>query len=270
MFLVGRSDEKRAAVAHLVRTRDLKQAIVFSNTKIGCGRLARELKADGLNAEAIHGDKSQQDRQKTLDAFKAGEITVLVATDVAARGLDIAELPAVINYDLPYSPEDYVHRIGRTGRAGASGLALSLMVPGDERLLEQIEKLIGRKLSPEALEGLPVRSRVPSDHSTGSAETRQRSARSDRSEHSERPERPARRTQADRPESNYRPRAQLPGWSSDRFFYQPYEPSAAAVAAEAASASAAQGAATGPASRGVGARRGSRSVAALLGGKVPG
>ena len=267
MFLVGRSDEKRAAVAHLVRTRDLKQAIVFSNTKIGCGRLARELKADGLNAEAIHGDKSQQDRQKTLDAFKAGDITVLVATDVAARGLDIAELPAVINYDLPYSPEDYVHRIGRTGRAGASGLALSLMVPGDERLLEQIEKLIGRKLSPEALEGLPVRSRVPGDYSTGFAETRQRSPRSDRAEHSERP---ARRTQADRPESNYRPRAQLPGWSSDRFFYQPYEPSAAAVAAEAASTAAAQGAATGPASRGVGARRGSRSVAALLGGKLPG
>jgi len=153
VFMVGRSDEKRAAVAHLVRSRDLKQAIVFSNTKIGCGRLARELKSDGLNAEAIHGDKSQQDRQKTLDAFKAGEITVLVATDVAARGLDIAELPAVINYDLPFSPEDYVHRIGRTGRAGASGLALSLMVAGDERLLEQIEKLIGRSLKPEALEG---------------------------------------------------------------------------------------------------------------------
>jgi superfamily II DNA/RNA helicase len=160
VFLVDRADAKRAAVAHLVKSRALKQVIVFSNTKIGCARLARELIRDGLNAEAIHGDKSQQDRQKTLDAFKAGEISVLVATDVAARGLDIAELPAVINYDLPYSPEDYIHRIGRTGRAGASGIALSLMVAGDERLREQIEKLIGRKLKVEALEGLPQRERT--------------------------------------------------------------------------------------------------------------
>ena len=92
-----------------------------STTKIGAGRLARQLEKDGLNANAIHGDKSQQERLATLEAFKKGEIAILVATDVAARGLDIAELPAVINYDLPYSPEDYIHRIGRTGRAGASG-----------------------------------------------------------------------------------------------------------------------------------------------------
>jgi superfamily II DNA/RNA helicase len=112
---------KRAAVGQLVRERQLPQVIVFTNTKIGASRLARELERDGLNAGAIHGDKTQQERLKTLEAFKAGQIAVLVATDVAARGLDIAELPAVINYDLPHSPEDYVHRIGRTGRAGASG-----------------------------------------------------------------------------------------------------------------------------------------------------
>jgi len=210
-----------------------------------------------LNAEAIHGDKSQQDRQKTLDAFKAGEITVLVATDVAARGLDIAELPAVINYDLPFSPEDYVHRIGRTGRAGASGLALSLMVAGDERLLEQIEKLIGRSLKPEALEGLPVRSRVPIEVSSGS---------------DERSERPARRHTT--PYSHSGASTNMSGASRyrtepvDRFFLQPYEPSPSAVAA--ADTSAAARAAAGAASRDVGSRRSPRVVATLLGGKPPG
>lgn len=257
VFLVGRSDEKRAAVAHLVRSRDLKQAIVFSNTKIGCGRLARELKSDGLNAEAIHGDKSQQDRQKTLDAFKAGEITVLVATDVAARGLDIAELPAVINYDLPFSPEDYVHRIGRTGRAGASGLALSLMVAGDERLLEQIEKLIGRSLKPEALEGLPVRSRVPIEVSSGSDERSQRPARRQTTPYSQ-----------SGASTNMSGASRYRTEPVDRFFLQPYEPSPSAVAA--ADTSAAARAAAGAASRDVGSRRSPRVVATLLGGKPPG
>ena len=127
VFRVDGPDAKRAAVAQLVRERELSQVIVFTNTKIGASRLARQLEQDGLNANAIHGDKSQQERLATLEAFKKGEIAVLVATDVAARGLDIVELPAVINYDLPYAPEDYIHRIGRTGRAGASGVALSLM-----------------------------------------------------------------------------------------------------------------------------------------------
>ena len=153
------SDQKRAAVAHIIRERALKQVLVFSNTKIGTGRLARELKAEGINADAIHGDKSQRDRMVALEAFKQGETEVLVATDVAARGLDIAELPAVINYDLPYAPEDYVHRIGRTGRAGASGIAISLMAPEEERLLAEIEKLIKRPLERGTLEGLRVRER---------------------------------------------------------------------------------------------------------------
>ena len=157
VYQVVDSDSKRAAVAKLVRDRGIGQVIVFTNTKIGAGRLARLLERDGLNASAIHGDKSQQDRLATLEAFKSGAVSVLVATDVAARGLDIAELPAVINYDLPYSPEDYIHRIGRTGRAGASGLALSLMTAGnDERLLAEIEKLIKRTLPPEPLDVGPV------------------------------------------------------------------------------------------------------------------
>src|SRR5690606_9382380 len=109
VYRVADLESKRVAVAHLVRERALSQVIVFTNTKIGAGRLARQLERDGLNAAAIHGDKSQQERLATLEAFKKGEIVVLVATDVAARGLDIAELPAVINYDLPYNPEDYVH-----------------------------------------------------------------------------------------------------------------------------------------------------------------
>jgi len=144
-------DAKRDVVAHLIRGRDLKQVLVFSNTKIGASRLARQLEQEGVKAAAIHGDKTQAERMAALDAFKNGSIDVLVATDVAARGLDIAELPCVINYDLPYNAEDYVHRIGRTGRAGASGDAISLCSDKDARLLVDIEKLIKRKLVPAQL-----------------------------------------------------------------------------------------------------------------------
>jgi ATP-dependent RNA helicase RhlE len=135
-------ESKRDVVAHLIRGRDLKQVLVFSNTKIGASRLARQLEQEGIKATAIHGDKTQQERIAALEAFKSGDIDVLVATDVAARGLDIAELPCVINFDLPYNAEDYVHRIGRTGRAGASGDAISVYSSKDERLLVDIEKLI--------------------------------------------------------------------------------------------------------------------------------
>ena len=135
------SEQKRAAVVHLVKSRGLKQVIVFSNTKIGTARLARQLELDGVRAESIHGDKSQADRMKALDAFKAGDLEVLVATDVAARGLDVAGVPCVINYDLPFNAEDYVHRIGRTGRAGAKGEAIALYTPAEEKFLLEIEKL---------------------------------------------------------------------------------------------------------------------------------
>lgn len=139
-------DNKRAAVVHLVKSRGLKQVIVFSNTKIGTARLARQLERDGVKAESIHGDKTQADRMKALEAFKAGDLEVLVATDVAARGLDVAGVPCVINYDLPYNAEDYVHRIGRTGRAGASGEAIALFTAEEERFLLDIEKLIKREV----------------------------------------------------------------------------------------------------------------------------
>jgi superfamily II DNA/RNA helicase len=145
-------EAKRDAVVHLLKQREIRQVIVFSNTKIGASRLARELERAGVKASAIHGDKTQAERMAALEAFKTGGIDVLVATDVAARGLDIAELPCVINYDLPYNAEDYVHRIGRTGRAGASGDALSLYSDKDARLLADIEKLIKQKLTPVALE----------------------------------------------------------------------------------------------------------------------
>jgi superfamily II DNA/RNA helicase len=152
-------DAKADAVSFIIRERNLKQVIVFSNTKIGASRLARHLEKAGINASAIHGDKTQAERMAALEAFKQGTIEVLVATDVAARGLDIAELPCVINIDLPYNAEDYVHRIGRTGRAGASGDAISLYSDKDARLLADIQKLIKHNISRIELHGfVPARS----------------------------------------------------------------------------------------------------------------
>ena len=255
VFRVADLDAKRAAVAKLVRDRQLSQVIVFTNTKIGAGRLARLLERDGLNAAAIHGDKTQQERLATLEAFKKGEIVVLVATDVAARGLDIVELPAVINYDLPYNAEDYVHRIGRTARAGASGVALSLMVGSDERLLDDIEKLIKRKLPVERLEVGPVEERPRRERREPSGERREPGA--GRREPAGEAAAPRRR----RPEGESRgPRAMA--YSSDPFFYKPYEPQAAEPA-EATAEVAAEAPARASAS---GARKSSRPVAALLGG----
>ena len=137
---------KNEAVEYLLRQHVTEQVLIFSNTKAGASRLARQLEKKGIKASAIHGDKTQTERMATLDAFKEGTIRVLVATDVAARGLHIEELPCVINFDLPFVAEDYVHRIGRTGRAGASGEAISLYSAKDEKLLNEIEKLIKRKL----------------------------------------------------------------------------------------------------------------------------
>src|SRR5437868_1420736 len=146
------TDDKRRAVLKLLKERSLSQAIVFVNSKLGCARLARSFERDGLRTNALHGDKSQDERLKALDAFKRGDVDVLVATDVAARGLDIADLPAVFNFDVPFNAEDYVHRIGRTGRAGASGLAVTFVSGNDTRLVGDIEKLLKRKIELEALE----------------------------------------------------------------------------------------------------------------------
>lgn len=123
------------------------QAIIFVNSKLMAGRLSRQLNRYGFLADAIHGDKSQEERTKTLGAFKDGSINYLVATDVAARGLDIPDMPLVINFDIPFMAEDYVHRIGRTGRAGAKGLAISLMTSEDEYNVEAIEKLTKKKFN---------------------------------------------------------------------------------------------------------------------------
>ena len=147
------ADAKRALLEHLVRSRDLNQVLCFVRTKHGTGRLARQLAKDGLVTDAIHGDKTQQARMEALAAFKGGKLQVLVATDVAARGLDIDDLPLVVNYELPHVPEDYIHRIGRTGRAGASGEAISLVAPEEERYLADIERLLKKRIEVAAVEG---------------------------------------------------------------------------------------------------------------------
>ena len=149
-YSVG-ADDKRRALHQILKTRGMKQAFVFVNSKLGCARLARSLEKEGLKTTALHGDKSQDERLKALEAFKTGEVDLLVCTDVAARGLDIKDVPAVFNFDVPFNAEDYVHRIGRTGRAGASGLAVSFVASGDQRLVADIEKLIKTKIELEPM-----------------------------------------------------------------------------------------------------------------------
>ena len=145
-------DDKRRALHQILKSRGMKQAFVFVNSKLGCARLARSLEREGLKTTALHGDKSQDERLKALESFKKGEVDLLVCTDVAARGLDIKDVPAVFNFDVPFNAEDYVHRIGRTGRAGASGLAVSFVSAKDARLVSDIEKLIKTKIELEAVE----------------------------------------------------------------------------------------------------------------------
>ncbi len=228
-------DDKRRAVRQLLRDRSLAQAIVFVNSKLGAARLARAFERDGLRTAALHGDKSQDERLKSLAAFKAGEVDLLVATDVAARGLDIADLPAVFNFDVPFNAEDYVHRIGRTGRAGASGLAVTLVSRGDERLMAEIEKLIRRKLDIEALE-------LDDD----------------------RPRRPRRQDESPAGEWRAAPR-RAPSPPADPLFDRPYEPSAV----EPPPPSEPVAAAPAPARVGLSPNiRPRRKVAALLGGKA--
>jgi ATP-dependent RNA helicase RhlE len=150
-YSVG-TDDKRRALTQIVKQRGITQAFVFVNSKLGCARLARSLEREGLRTNALHGDKSQDERLKALEAFKSGEVDLLICTDVAARGLDIKDVPAVFNFDIPFGSEDYVHRIGRTGRAGASGLAVSFVAPSDMRLVGDIEKLLKKKIEVEGFE----------------------------------------------------------------------------------------------------------------------
>jgi ATP-dependent RNA helicase RhlE len=146
-------DKKRLLLAHLIQQYNWFQVLVFTRTKYGADRLVKQLGESRIQALAIHGNKSQSARTYALTKFKNGSLQVLVATDVAARGLDISELPHVVNFDLPHVPEDYVHRIGRTGRAGAEGEAVSLVCADEHHMLADIEKLIGQKLPSEVVVG---------------------------------------------------------------------------------------------------------------------
>ncbi|SDD81752.1 DEAD/DEAH box helicase [Paraburkholderia lycopersici] len=146
-------DRKRDLLTHLIRQHNWFQVLVFTRTKHGANRLAEQLTKDGISALAIHGNKSQSARTRALSEFKDGTLQVLVATDIAARGIDIDQLPHVVNYDLPNVPEDYVHRIGRTGRAGATGEAVSLVCVDEHQLLKDIEKLIRRAVPREVIPG---------------------------------------------------------------------------------------------------------------------
>ncbi len=165
-----KEDDKLDALVRVVKAREISQALVFTRTKICADKLGRRLQKRGVSTAIIHGDKAQLERLAALDGFKQGKVQLLVATDIAARGLDIVELPCVFNYELPYAPEDYVHRIGRTGRAGASGLAVSLVAPDEERLLAGIERFIKRDLASSPLPEIVVPHvgvRLPARHGSG-------------------------------------------------------------------------------------------------------
>ena len=170
---------KRQLLSHLVRSRGITQALVFTRTKQAARRLARSLQQEGLSAAEIHSDKTQAERMQALADFKANRITLLVATDIAARGIDIDNLPHVINFELPQSAEDYVHRIGRTGRAGMLGEAISLVSPGEDEMLASIEKLIRRKLPVSEAEGWHPDQRTPRALGFGGAAGRDRPVRAD-------------------------------------------------------------------------------------------
>jgi ATP-dependent RNA helicase RhlE len=155
---------KRELLSWLMREEDWRQVLVFSRTKHGANRLAKQLTADGHSATAIHGNKSQGARTKALASFKQGNVRVLVATDIAARGLDISLLPHVVNFDLPNVPEDYVHRIGRTGRAGQDGEAISLVSAEERGLLRDIERLLDRHIDQEIIAGFePLVTEAPKE-----------------------------------------------------------------------------------------------------------
>ena len=182
---------KRDFLERLIRDRDMRQVLVFTRTKISATRLARELLRDGYPCAALHSDRTQQERMRALADFKDGKLQLLVATDIAARGLDIEQLPHVINYELPHDPQDYIHRIGRTGRAGQPGEAISLVARDEEESLASIERLLkaritissapdagrpGRHGTPDRESGRPTR-RAPSVRESGRSERRARPAR---------------------------------------------------------------------------------------------
>ena len=208
---------KRELLARLVIERDLKQVLVFVRTRLGASRLAHQLVKDGIDATAIHSNRTQQERMDALAGFKEGKVRVLVATDIAARGLDIEQLPSVINYELPHTPEDYVHRIGRTGRAGQSGEAISLVSDHEREYLERIERLLKAKIIEQTLEGFdPSVREAPRAHRHPGREREKDRGDRDR-DHRERERAPRSHTPRPAPQPK------------DPLFNQPYEPSAAAA-----------------------------------------
>ena len=258
-------EKKRELLTYLIQTRGLKQVLVFSGTRIGANRLAHQLRKDHIQADAIHGDKTQTEREAALEAFKAGKTAVLVATDVASRGLDIEGLPQVINFDVPRAPEDYVHRIGRTGRAGLTGEAISLVSPEDAESISAIEKLIKKSIErvlvpgfePNAgtaatLVGGPPRGEGRSDR----GRPRREGLRPEREAREPREARTPREPREPRDVPSHRPHSFAPQQpkSQDPIFSKPYEPGTGAPAPATATPSAQSG------------PRRARPVAALLGG----
>jgi ATP-dependent RNA helicase RhlE len=180
VHLVNASDKKKLLI-HLIKSKNISQVLVFTRTKHGANRLTQDLIKEGITAAAIHGNKSQGARTKALADFKKGDVRVLVATDIAARGLDIDQLPFVVNYELPNVPEDYVHRIGRTGRAGNEGEAVSLVCVDEHEYLADIEKLLKRQVPRVAISGFepdlsikpkPIQNGSFARHNTGNAPRR--------------------------------------------------------------------------------------------------
>ena len=232
---------KHALLTHLVRSRDMQQVLVFVRMKRDADRLARQLEKDGLAATAIHSDRTQGERTQALEEFKQGRMKILVATDIAARGLDIDQLPFVINYELPHTPEDYVHRIGRTGRAGTPGEAISLVSPDEMEFLVNIEKLLKQQIPRETASGFEREAPAAHHRTRDSRESR------DHGSHDRKP-RPARSTPA--AAVNHNPESEFD-------FSKPYEPAVKKDSASPAPEHAV------PAHR----RKPARPTAALLGGR---
>lgn len=160
-------DLKSQVLIHLIKNNKWRQVLVFCRTKHGADSLVLQLQRVGINAASIHANRTQHARTRALEGFKNGNVVVLVATDIASRGIDINQLPCVVNFDLPYVPEDYVHRIGRTGRAGTSGLGISLFSEDESKQLQSIERLIARKFEPEIIPGFAPSKKAPAGSSNG-------------------------------------------------------------------------------------------------------
>ena len=229
---------KRALLTHLIRSRAMRQVLVFVRMKRDANRLAREIQRDGIATQAIHSDRTQAERMQALEEFKEGKVTVLVATDIAARGLDIEQLPFVVNYELPHAPEDYVHRIGRTGRAGLPGEAISLVANDEMKFLEDIERLLKRSIPRATATGIAHEAHeAPEARGHGASHDRagrpghertetSRSASRSREERERRPRRDEHRSSRPAPA----PKSTIDASGFD--FSKPYEPAAAKRADE--------------------------------------